>query len=264
MVRPKLEELLSLKGKRALVTGAASGIGRAIASRLAEAGAMLELVDVNVPCLNTMQHDLERFPIKARTWVVDLAKKTEIDQLWDALKGDEPDILINCAGIFPFKNFLETDEPFYHNVLEINLNSVYWMCQRMIAARAKRGGVIVNIASIEAVVAFKNDLVHYSISKAGVVALTHSLAREYGRHGFRINAVMPGGILTQGTKNAAKKVLQLQFGLIKTGLDFMNRLPLGRLGQPDEVARVVLMLSTELSSYMQGAVIPVDGGFLVD
>jgi NAD(P)-dependent dehydrogenase (short-subunit alcohol dehydrogenase family) len=264
VTRPPLERLLSLEGKRALITGAASGIGRAIASRFTEAGAKLELVDIDERGLDTVQRELEGLRADVRTWVVDLAQKTVIDQLWDALLGDEPDILVNCAGIYPFKDFIHTDEAFYRNVLEINLNAVYWMCQRMIADRGKRGGVIVNISSIEAAVAFKDDLAHYSISKAGVVALTRSLAREYGRHGFRVNAVMPGGILTPGTKSAAMNVLHFKFDLIKSGLEFMSRLPLGRLGQPDEVARIVLALSTDLTSYVQGAIIPVDGGFLAD
>lgn len=264
MKRPPLATLISLEGKRALVTGAASGIGRAIAWRLAEAGAGLELVDVDERCLGLVQHELEPFHTAVHGHRINLAEKSEVDRLWANLAGREPDILVNCAGIYPFKDFLHTDEAFYRHVLEVNLSAVYWMCQHMIAARLHRGGVIVNVASIEAAVAFKDDLAHYSISKAGVVALTRSLAREYGRHGFRVNAIMPGGIVTPGTRHAATDVLRLRFDLIKTGLEFMSRLPLGRLGQPDEVARVVLALSSDLTSYVQGAIIPIDGGFLAD
>ena len=109
---------------------------------------------------------------------------------------------------------------------------------------------------------FKEDLAHYSVSKAGVIALTRALAKEYGRRGFRVNAIVPGGIITRGTMAVAKGVLRLQFGLLKTGAEFKQRLPIGRMGQPDEVARMVLVLASDLSSYVHGAVIPVDGGFL--
>ena len=92
--------------------------------------------------------------------------------------------------------------------------------------------------------------------------LTRSLAAEYGRHGFRINALVPGGVLTPGTKNLAKEVLKFNVGIIQSGLEYRMRLPLGRLGQPDEIARMALVLASDLSSYVHGALIAVDGGFL--
>lgn len=104
---------------------------------------------------------------------------------------------------------------------------------------------------------------HYDISKAGVLALTRALAREYGKEGFRINAVVPGGIRTPGTEKLKREaVLKLRVDVIRTGMNFMSRLPLGRMGEPDEVARMVLVLASDLASYVQGALIPVDGGFL--
>jgi 3-oxoacyl-[acyl-carrier protein] reductase len=132
----------------------------------------------------------------------------------------------------------------------------------MIKARAKRGGIIINIASVEAVMPFKEDLVPYGLSKVGVIMLTRSLAAEYGRQGFRINALVPGGVLTPGTKNLAKEALKFNVGIIQSGLEYRMRLPLGRLGQPDEIARMALVLASDLSSYVHGALIAVDGGFL--
>jgi len=111
-------------------------------------------------------------------------------------------------------------------------------------------------------VPFKEDMAHYSMSKAGVIALTRSLAKEYGKHGFRVNALVPGGIITRGTKTVAKRIFRMQLGLLKTGIEFRQRLPLGRAGQPDEIARMALVLASDLSSYVHGAAIPVDGGFL--
>lgn len=260
--RQSLNELITLKGKRALITGAAAGIGRAIARRFAEAGADLDLVDLDAEHLAAVEEETAGSGAKVRLYSVDLSQKEEIERLWRKLSQDTPDILVNNAGIYPFKDFLAGDETFYKHVIATNLDSVYWMCQRMIGKRLKRGGVIVNVGSIEAVLSFKDDLAHYSVSKAGVIALTRALAKEHGKHGFRINAIVPGGIVTQGTKRAAKGILRFDLGLIKTGIEFKQRLPIGRLGQPDEVARMALVLASDIASYVHGAAIPIDGGFL--
>ncbi len=257
-----LSELISLKGKRALITGSAAGIGKAIAYRFAEAGADLELVDINKRSLATIERELSQFETKINIHELDLSKKEKIDALWKKLEGKEPDILINNVGIYPFKNFLEVDEAFFKQVMDINLNSTFWMCQHMINKRGKKGGVIINISSIEAIMPFATGLVPYDISKAGIIALTRALAKEYGRSGFRINVIVPGGIVTPGTKKVAKEILQFKISPLKTGTVFALRLPLGRGGQPDEVARVALFLGSELSSYVHGTLIVVDGGFL--
>lgn len=261
-MQPTIEQLISLEGKRALITGAAGGIGRAIAWRYAEAGAALELVDIDATTLACTAEELAPFAVEVNTHVIDLAHKEQIDALWERLRGQEPDILVNNAGIYPFREFVDADEEFVRRVMEINLLSVSWMCRDMICGRGKRGGVIINLGSIEAVLPFKEDLAHYSVSKAGVIALTRALAKEYARHGFRVNAILPGGIMTPGTKAAAKQVLRFRFDLIKTGIEFSQRLPAGRVGQPDEVARLALVLASDLATYVHGVAIPVDGGFL--
>jgi 3-oxoacyl-[acyl-carrier protein] reductase len=257
-----LSELISLEGKRALITGSAAGIGRAMAYRFAEAGADLELVDMNIKGLGLVKKELSRFESEIDIYKVDLSKEEEIDALWKELSGKEPDILVNNAGIYPFKNFLEVDDTFLSKVLAINLKSALLMCQHMIRRRLKRGGVIINIGSIEAILPFAEDLIPYDISKIGVIALTRALAKQYGKNGFRINVIVPGGITTPGTKAVAKELSRFKVGLIKTGVQFATRLPLRRGGQPDEVARIAVVLASDLSSYVQGALIPVDGGFL--
>ena len=259
---PSLNELVSLKGKTALITGSAIGIGKTIASRFAEAGADLELVDVNKRGLRTVKRELSKFESEVNIHGVDVSQKDAIDTLWQELSGEEPDILVNNAGIYPFKNFLEVDDAFLSKVMDINLKSALLMCQHMIRRRLKKGGVIINIGSIEALMPFVEGMAPYSISKAGVIALTRSLAREYGKNGFRINAIIPGGIITPGTKAVAKEVTQLRLSLLRTGVLFSTRLPLKRGGQPDEVARIAVVLASDLSSYVHGALIPVDGGFL--
>lgn len=260
-LRP-LSALVSLEGKRALITGSAAGIGKAIAHRFAEAGAALELVDIDEDSLKSAEEELSQFKVEMNTHKADLSEKDQIDILWDELKGKEPCVLVNNAGIYPFKSFVQIDEVFLAKVMQVNLNSVFWMCQHMIKSRSKQGGVIINIGSIEAILPFKEDLTAYNISKAGVISLTRALAKEYGKHGFRINAIVPGGIMTSGVKNVAKEIYKLKLGLIKSGMEFKQRLPLGRFGRPDEVACIALVLASDLSSYVHGALIPVDGGFL--
>jgi 3-oxoacyl-[acyl-carrier protein] reductase len=260
-LRP-LADLISLNGKTGLITGSASGIGKAIARRFAEAGADLQLVDIDKEKLETARKGLSRFGTDVSVFKVDLGKKEEIDCLWAELEGKEPDVLVNNAGIYPLKDFLKLDESFLMRVMNINLNSTLWMCQHMIRRRAKRGGVIINVGSVEAIMPFKEDLVHYDISKVGVIVLTRALAAEYGRSGFRINALVPGGVITPGTKSLAKEVLKFNLGVVQSGIEYRQRLPMGRLGKPDEIARMALVLACDLSSYVHGTLVAVDGGFL--
>lgn len=255
-----LTELMSLKGKSAVITGSASGIGKAIAFRFAEASADLELVDLNTEGLKRVKDGLSAFPVEVGIHRVDLAQKEEISSLWDEL-GDV-DILVNNAGTYPEKDFLEIDEEFLKTVTDVNLNQVLWMSQNFISRRKGKGGNIINVASIEALLPFKEHLSHYSMAKAGVIALTRGLARDYGKDGIRANAILPGGIITPGTMDMAKEVYKLRFDLVKTGLEFRSRLPLRRFGDPDEVARIALVLASDMSSYVTGALVAVDGGFL--
>lgn len=255
-------DLFSLTGKRALITGSAAGIGKAIAIRFGEAGAALELADIDEERLNATGEELAGQGWSVNVHALDISDREQRSSLWGRLGDTAPDILVNNAAIYPFKEFLEVDEEFYKKVMAVNLDAVFWMCQEMIRRRLRQGGVIVNIGSIEALVPFNDDLTHYSTSKAGVIALTRALAREYGKAGFRINALIPGGIATEGTKGVAKSVLRGRFKLISSGIKFSQRLPIGRIGQPDEIARMALVLASDVSSYVLGAAIPVDGGFL--
>jgi NAD(P)-dependent dehydrogenase (short-subunit alcohol dehydrogenase family) len=245
-----------------MVTGAAAGIGQAIAQRLAEAGADLHLVDRNARGLELTMEAMNLESARIRLHQVDLSTKQAIDELWEGVKGSEPDVLVNNAGIFPFKDYLETDEKFLNQVLEINLKSVFWMCQHMVSGRGARGGSIVNIGTIEAILPFKSDLASYAVSKSGVIALTRTLAREYGRKGFRANAVLPGGVLTPGTQEAAMEILRGNLELVGDLFRYRQRLPTPRMALPDDVARMVLVLASDLAGFVNGAIIPVDGGFL--
>lgn len=232
-----------------------------MAYRFAEAGSSLHLIDINEENLASLKEELKDCGVEVRTHIVDISKKREIEVLWMSIKGEEPDILINNAGVYPVKDFVEVDEEFLHKVFRINFDSAFWMCQEMVKARKNEGGVIVNIGSIEAIMPFKAGLAHYTATKAAVIALTRDLAREYGKK-FRVNVMVPGGIVTQGSKNVAKGLLKFEVGIIGDAVKFNARLPIGRFGNPDEVALMALVLASDLSSYVNGAIIAVDGGFL--
>lgn len=260
-----MERMLDLTGEVAVVTGAAAGIGRAIAWRLAEAGAGLHLVDRDMRGLEALRDELSKSDhgeVSVALHEVDLTDGAAIGRLWDELEKTPPSILVNNAGLYPGKAFHEIDDDVYRATVGVNLDAVFQMCRRFLKARDQRGGKIVNVGSVEAVLPFKEDLAIYSMSKAGVIALTRAIAREYARNGVRANVVVPGGIVTPGTRRVAKDVLRGRVGLVKTGYDFMQRVPARRLGAPDEVARVVLFLCSGLAQYVHGAVLAVDGGFL--
>lgn len=261
-MRDPISKLISLAGRKALITGAASGIGKATALRFAEAGASLELVDIDELGLKGVKKEAEEFGVEVNIHRVDLSRKVEIDALWKALEGREPDILVNNAGVYWFRDFTEVNENFYERVMNINLHSVFWTCQHFVRARKDEGGVIVNVSSIEAFLPFARGLVHYDVAKLGVVALTRAIAREYGKK-IRANVVVPGGIETEGVKKLKKEAI-MKFDTEKIGISFHfnARLPMGRFGEPDEVARVILFLASDLASYVNGAIVPVDGGFL--
>jgi 2-deoxy-D-gluconate 3-dehydrogenase len=262
MLSKSINEMVSLKAKTALITGAAVGIGRTIALRFAEAGANLDLVDIDAKNLSKLKKELTTFHVRTTTHIYDMSSQINIEKLWVTIE-QPPDILVNNVGIYPPHDFKTIPDSLWQKVMDTNLNSTYRMSQKMINQRDTLGGVIINISSIEAILPFASDLVHYDVSKAGIAALTRALAKEFGHKGFKINAIMPGGIDTPGTRAVAERIWRnLDFGLIPSGIKYQSRIPMGRRGQPDEVACIALFLACELSSYVQGALIPADGGFL--
>ncbi|MFC1633112.1 SDR family NAD(P)-dependent oxidoreductase [Patescibacteria group bacterium] len=260
-----LKQKINFKDKKVLITGAGSGIGEATAKLFTEAGADLILVDINKGKIDKLSGELKTDGQTIKTYRVDLSNKTSIDSLWKKLDKDLPDVLVNNAGIYPFQDYFKVTKKQYDQVLDINLSSMFWMCQQFVKRRYNKGlkGAIVNVSSIEAILPFKEDLIPYSISKSGVIALTRSIARDYGKQGFRANVILPGAIKTPGTGGLTRKAIRkMKIGLLKVGYIINQRLPLGRWGAPEEVAQVIFFLSSDMASYVQGAALPVDGGFL--
>lgn len=261
-MKKNIFDQVSLEGKVVIITGSGSGIGRQMAKRFYETGASLHLLDLNKEGLEQTKKIINGESKRIELFPIDLTSRGQIEYYFNNIKVKSPDILINNAGSYPFEDFLKVTKESLEKTLNINLKSVFWMCQSFIKKK-KRGGRIVNISSIEAILPFKDDLIPYCISKSGVISLTRSIARDYGRKGFRSNVILPGAIKTPGTTALVWKAInEMQFKLMKTGYDFQQRLTKGHWGIPDDVAKVSVFLASDLASYVQGAVIPVDGGFL--
>ncbi|HSQ61975.1 MAG TPA: SDR family oxidoreductase, partial [Polyangiaceae bacterium] len=173
------------------------------------------------------------------------------------------DILVNNAGIFPPAPALDLSEATWDRVLSVNLKGAFFLAQAVAQQMIRQGdgGAIVNIASIDALHP-TGRLAHYDTSKAGLVMMTRSLAFELGPNRIRVNAVAPGVIQTPGA-DAALAVLAGSGSPGQLKSKFVSRIPLGRLGTPDDVARAVLFLVSEAADYITGSTLVVDGGFLL-
>ena len=174
------------------------------------------------------------------------------------------DVLVNNAGIYPIAPTLECDERFWSRVMDVNLKGTF-LCARAAAAhmiQTASKGAIVNIASINAYSPIPG-LAAYSASKAGVTMLTRSLAQEFGRFGIRVNAIAPGGINTPGSQEANRATSRAR-GISGEQITaaYLARVPLGRIGKPDDVALAALFLASPAASYITGASLVVDGGYL--
>jgi 3-oxoacyl-[acyl-carrier protein] reductase len=244
-----------LEGKTAVVTGAARGIGRAICLRLAGAGANVAGLDI---ALDTIEETAELVRAEGVQFLALEANVTKIEDLQAAFaKAIEQlgslDILVNNAGITRDALLIRMEEADWRAVLDINLTGVFNGIKAAARQMMKqRSGRIVNIASVVGMIGNAGQA-NYSASKAGVIGLTKTAAREFASRGIHVNAVAPGFIVTAMTdklSDEAKKALHAQ-------------IPLGRLGQAEDVADAVLFLAGPHSSYITGQVIRVDGGMVM-
>ena len=263
-----LSNLINLSGKTAIVTGAAAGIGLAISCRLAEAGVFVVIADINADAARKAAEEIKSYGYKAHFAECDVSSEEKVRDTVSmvAREAGGIDILVNNAGIYPRVLLSEMTGSAFDRVVSVNLKGTF-LCSQQVSQRMieqGRGGCIINIASIEAVHPSSTGMSAYDASKGGALMLTKSLARELGRHGIRVNAIAPGGIMTQG---AAKAMGTSSEERNKAGLKelkvFMARMVLGRMGEADDIARVALFLASELSSYMTGEMVVVDGGYLI-
>ena len=246
---------MELQNKVALVTGGAQGIGKTISEELVRNGAHVVLGDVNLEGAQATAEAINNNGGSASAVKIDVSNPAEVKQVFDSiLKDKKPvDILINNAGITRDGLMIRMKELDWDRVLNINLKGTF-LCSQQAAKQMmkQKSGVIVNIASIVGVIGNFGQA-NYSASKAGVIGLTKTLAREVASRGIRVNAVAPGFIDTEMTRVLDESVRQ----------SLIEQIPLAKLGLPEDVARCVAFLVSDRSSYITGQVINVNGGMLM-
>jgi NAD(P)-dependent dehydrogenase (short-subunit alcohol dehydrogenase family) len=257
-----LADLWSLAGRRAVITGGAKGIGRAIAERFAEAGAAVALGDLDLAAARTAASAIEaRHRTPAFAFPVEMAESESVASLADtavaALGG--LDIWVNNAGIYPSAPFLEIDHHEWDRVIAVNVRGYFAGAQQ--AARlmvaAGRGGVIVNISSTGAVKAAPG-VAHYITSKHGVVGITKALAVELAPYEIRVLSIAPSMTHTEGRVAFLDRYTTPEVRALITEME--SRVPLGRVGVADDVARAALFAACDMSMLMTGSILFVDSG----
>lgn len=250
---------MDLKNKVAIVTGARRGMGKAHALALAVAGAKVVVSDISQEECQLVVDEIKNAGGEALAVKCDVSKKEEVDaMIKKAIEAfGRIDILVNNAGICQFKPFLEITEEEWNKTIDINLKGYFLCAQAAAKEMAKQNsGVIVNIASIamgQVGVGFP-AISHYCASKGGIVAMTEAMALELAPYNIRVNAIAPGAIDTP-MASAVKDDPKVLEGTLM-------RVPLKRMGKPEEISNAVLFLASEASSYMTGSVMVVDGGWL--
>jgi len=242
---------LELKGKIALVTGAAQGIGRAIALLLAQKGADIVISDINLEKAEEMAKEIEALGRKAMAIKVDVANTNDVERMVEAIleRFGQIDILVNNAGIARDKLILRMTEEDWDSVLNVNLRGTFNCTKAVIKHMSKqRKGKIVNIASVVGEMGNVGQA-NYSASKAGVIGFTKTIAREFAQRGINVNAIAPGYIETPMTEVLTEKVKE----------ELRRMIPMERLGRPEDVAQAVLFLVSEATSYITGQVLNVNG-----
>jgi NAD(P)-dependent dehydrogenase (short-subunit alcohol dehydrogenase family) len=250
---------MHLKDKVAIITGARRGMGKSHALIFAKAGAKVVVADISKDECEEVVKEIEKAGGEAIAVKCDVTNKKEVDAMIEAAidKWGKLDILVNNAGIVGFKPFVEMTEAEWDKVIEINLKGYFLCAQAAVKEMIKQNsGAIVNIASVEMgqVGGGMPGLAHYCASKGGVVAFSQTLAVELAQYNIRVNAVAPGAIETPMAESVKDNPKALEASLAK--------IPMRRMGKPEEVSNLVLFLSSDLSSYMTGSTVVIDGGWL--
>jgi NAD(P)-dependent dehydrogenase (short-subunit alcohol dehydrogenase family) len=263
--KPPIQELVSLDGRCAGITGGARGLGFAIGERFAEAGARVALVDVDAEAGLDAARKLTGAHAPGVAIAADLGTtegaEAAVDDVVQRL--GRVDIWVNNAGIYPFTALGQVTATEWDRIVDVNLRGAFFAAQaagqRMIAQGG--GGVILNISSISGFRAVGNNVAVYAATKTAIVGLTRNLALELGHHGIRVVAIAPGFTVTEGI--TARSADQRQ-GADNARMQeqVLERQPLKRMCEPDDIARTALFCASDMASFITGHTIPVDGGLL--
>jgi len=258
-------KLLDLSGKTAIVTGGAGGIGYGISYRLAEAGASVVIANRTQEVADKAVADLTSKGWHAKAVKTDVSQEQDVMNLIAETKNTygSIDILVNNAGIFPSIPVMNLTVLDFERILATNLKSVFlctkYVSQQMITQG--KGGKIINITSIDALHPSIVGLATYDASKHGVWGFTKNVALELAPHKIWVNAIAPGGILTPGVQKSMPAAPGVDQNKQLEG--FSARIPMRRMGDIDDIGKVALFLASDMSSYMTGSQIVVDGGYLL-
>jgi 2-dehydro-3-deoxy-D-gluconate 5-dehydrogenase len=260
-------QLLNLHGKTAIVTGAV-GIGYGIAYRLAEAGANVMVASRDEASVKETASKLTQKGWKVQGIKTDVSQEEDVKQMVSATVAafGSVDILVNNAGIYPSIPVSQMTLSDFDNVLSINLKGVF-LCTKYTSEQMIKqgnGGKIINVTSIDALHPSSVGLAHYDASKHGVWGFTKNVALELAQHKIWVNAIAPGGIITPGVQKLQGKMPVAQgVDMAKVMESFLAKIPMHRMGEADDIGKVALFLASDMSSYMTGSQIVVDGGVLL-
>jgi len=262
-----LNELLNLSGQTVIVTGGSRGIGYGISYRLAEAGANVVITSINQGELDKAVEELAGHGWKVKAVKADVSSEDDVLKLMKFAVDSfgTVDILVNNAGIFPSVPILQMSKEEFEKVISVNLEGVFLCTKHASEQMIKqgKGGKIINISSIDALHPSMVGLAHYDASKHGVWGFTKNSALELSQHKIWVNAVAPGGIATPGVAEMQSPDSAKSPDAAKNIELFMNKIPMHKMGEPDDIGKVVLFLASDMSSYMTGSQIVVDGGVLL-
>ncbi len=255
-----------LTGKVAIVTGGAMGIGFGIVKRFVEAGADVVVADLDGDLAYRKTAELEG-PGKTISLGVDVSDDLAGQRMVDECVASfgKVDILVNNAGIYPMTPLLEMSRETWQRVIDVNLTGLAFVSKAVGARMVEQGsgGKIINIASIDALHPSMVGLAAYDSSKGGVLMLTKAFALEMAPHGVNVNAIAPGGISTEGTAAPLQGSGMTEEQMAAMMDQFIAQIPLGRMGEPDDIAKVATFLASPASDYITGELIVVDGGRLL-
>lgn len=260
-------DVFSVSGLRVLVTGGSMGIGMGIVKRFVEGGSKVLIADrVTEPATKYIKSLASTLRQNISVTEVDLLNDSAPEAMMKSMMEHYGgiDVLVNNAGIYPMSPMLEMSEELFDRVYRINLRAMAFTCKA--AARLmieqKTKGKIVNIASIDSVHPSYAGLAAYDASKGGVLMFTKNFALEVAKHGILVNAIAPGGINTEGTTPASMASMSAE-ERDKMMRAFVSQIPVGRMGTPDDIAKVAVFLASHASDYMTGSLVIVDGGRLL-